>query len=38
MAIKINMDEKVFLKVKIGDTVLFEEDELAKVLSFVGGE
>ena len=31
------MDEPEFLKVKLGDTVFFGEDETAKVLSFVGG-
>ena len=32
------MNEPEFLKVKPGDTVLVGEDEIAKVLSFVGGE
>ena len=31
------MDEPEFIKVKPGDTVLVEEDEIAKVLSFFGG-
>ena len=31
------MNEPEFLKVKPGDTVLVGEDEIAKVLSFVGG-
>ena len=31
------MNEPVFLKVKPGDTVLVGENEIAKVLSFVGG-
>ena len=31
------MIEPEFLKVKLVDTVLFGEDEIAKVLSFVGG-
>ena len=31
------MNEPEFLKVKPGDTVLAGEDEIAKVLSFVGG-
>ena len=31
------MNEPEFLKVKLGDTVLVREDEIAKVLSFVGG-
>ena len=31
------MSEPKFLKVKLGDTVLVGEDEIAKVLSFVGG-
>jgi len=32
------MNETEFLKVKPGDTVLVGDDEIAKVLSFVGGE
>ena len=31
------MSEPKFLKVKLGDTVLVGEDEIAKVLSFVEG-
>ena len=31
------MNEPEFLKVKPGDTVLVGEDEIAKVISFVGG-
>ena len=31
------MNEPKFLKVKPGDTVLVGEDEIVKVLSFVGG-
>ena len=31
------MNEPVFLKVKPGDTVLVGKEEIAKVLSFVGG-
>ena len=31
------MNEPEFLKVKLGDTFLVGEDEIAKVLSFVGG-
>ena len=31
------MSEPKFLKVKLGDTVLVGEDEIAKVLSFVVG-
>lgn len=31
------MSEPKFLKVKLGDTVLVGEDEIAKVLSFVLG-
>ena len=31
------MNEPEFLKVKPGDTVLIGKDEIAKVLSFVGG-
>ena len=37
MGIKIKMNEPEFLKVKLGDTVLVGKDEIAKVLSFVGG-
>ena len=37
MGTRINMNEPEFLKVKPGDTVLVGEDEIAKVLSFVGG-
>ncbi|WP_269625050.1 DUF3104 domain-containing protein [Prochlorococcus marinus] len=33
----IKINEPEFLKVKPGDTVLVGEDEIAKVLSFVGG-
>tara|TARA_B100001250_G_scaffold55526_1_gene42936 strand:- start:858 stop:1067 length:210 start_codon:yes stop_codon:yes gene_type:complete len=31
------MNEPVFLKVKSGDTVLIGQDEIVKVISFVGG-
>ena len=31
------MNEPEFVKVKLGDTVLFGENEIAKVLSFVEG-
>ena len=31
------MNEPEFIKVKPGDTVLVGEDEIVKVLSFVGG-
>ena len=31
------MNEPEFLKVELGETVLVGEDEIAKVLSFVGG-
>ena len=31
------MNEPEFLKVKLGDTFLVGEDEIVKVLSFVGG-
>ena len=31
------MNEPEFLKVKLGETVLAGEDEIAKVLSFIGG-
>ena len=37
MGTKIKMNEPEFLKVKLGDTVLVGKDEIAKVLSFVGG-
>jgi len=37
MGTKIKMNEPEFLKVKPGDTVLVGKDEIAKVLSFVGG-
>ena len=37
MDTKIKMNEPEFLKVKPGDTVLVGKDEIAKVLSFVGG-
>ena len=30
-------NESVFLKVKCGDTVLVGEDEIVKVLTFIGG-
>tara|TARA_Y100001968_G_scaffold22337_1_gene17638 strand:- start:301 stop:510 length:210 start_codon:yes stop_codon:yes gene_type:complete len=31
------LNEPEFLKVKVGDTVLIGQDEIAKVLTFVGG-
>ena len=31
------MDEPLFLKVRPGDTVLYEKDQIGKVLTFVGG-
>ena len=31
------LNEPEFLKVKAGDTVLIGEDEIAKVLTFIGG-
>ena len=31
------MDTPLFLKVKSGDTVLFEKDKIGKVLTFIGG-
>ena len=31
------MDEPLFLKVKPGDTVIYEKDQIGKVLTFVGG-
>ena len=31
------LNESVFLKVKCGDTVLVGEDEIVKVLTFIGG-
>ena len=37
MGTKKKMNEPEFLKVKPGDTVLVGKDEIAKVLSFVGG-
>ena len=37
MGTRIKMNEPEFLKVKPVDTVLVGKDEIAKVLSFVGG-
>ena len=37
MGTRIKKNEPEFLKVKPGDTVLVGKDEIAKVLSFVGG-
>ena len=37
MGTRIKMNEPEFQKVKPGDTFLVGEDEIAKVLSFVGG-
>ena len=31
------MDNPIFLKVKCGDAVLYEKDQVGKVLTFVGG-
>ena len=31
------MDTPLFLKVKCGDAVLYEKDQIGKVLTFVGG-
>ncbi len=31
------MDEPLFLKVKPGDTVLYEKDQIGKILAFIGG-
>ena len=31
------MDEPLFLKVRPGDAVLYEKDQIGKVLTFVGG-
>ncbi len=31
------MDTPIFLKVKCGDAVLYEKDQIGKVLTFVGG-
>ena len=31
------LNEPEFLKVKTGDTVLIGEDEIAKILTFIGG-
>ena len=33
----MNMDEPLFLKVRPGDAVLYEKDQIGKVLTFVGG-
>ena len=32
-----NMDEPLFLKVRPGYAVLYEKDQIGKVLTFVGG-
>ena len=37
MGKKKKMNEPEFLKVKLVDTVLVGEDEIVKVISFVGG-
>ena len=31
------LNKPIFLKVKVGDSVLIRENEIAKVLNFVGG-
>ena len=31
------MDESLFLKVRPGDAVLYETDQIGKVLTFIGG-
>ena len=31
------MDKPLFLKVKSGDAVLYENDQIGKVLTFIGG-
>ena len=31
------MNEHLFLKIKCGDAVLYEKDQIGKVLTFVGG-
>ena len=31
------MDESLFLKVKPGDVVLYEKDQIGKILTFIGG-
>ena len=31
------MDEPLFLKVRIGDTVLYEKDQIGKIITFIGG-
>ena len=31
------MDEPLFLKVRPGDAVLYEKDQIGKILSFIGG-
>ena len=31
------MDEPLFLKVRLGDAVLYEKDQIGKILTFIGG-
>ena len=31
------MNEPLFLKVRPGDTVLYEKDQIGKILTFIGG-
>ncbi len=31
------MNEPLFLKVRLGDTVLYENDQIGKILTFIGG-
>ena len=31
------MDDPAFLKVKPGDAVLYEKDQIGKILTFIGG-
>ena len=31
------MDKPLFLKIRLGDAVLYEKDQIGKVLTFVGG-
>ena len=31
------MDVPLFLKVRLGDAVLYEKDQIGKILTFIGG-
>ena len=31
------MDEPLFLKVRLGDAVIYEKDQIGKILTFIGG-